>query len=66
MDGLNESILTKNIEIKLLNEKGEPIAGWKFTNAWPVKMDINNQYTTNEEYLVENLEFAYSTFTRIL
>ncbi len=66
INSLSASIRTKNIEVKLLNEKGEPIASWKFTNAWPVNMDSNKQYTTNEEYLIENLEFAYSTFTRIL
>ena len=63
---LTDGIRTKNLEVKLLNEKGETILCWRFTNAWPVKMKIDDLFENEEGFAIESIEFAYATFERVL
>lgn len=58
-----ESIETKTIIVKLLNEKGVPLKSWSFVNAWPVKYSISDFNSINNEIAIESLEFSYSYFT---
>lgn len=60
--GLEETIETKNIVVKLLDENGNPLKSWSFSNAWPVKWSISDFNSMNNEIAIETLEFAYSSF----
>jgi len=59
--GLDKPIRTKNIAVSLLNENAEPIRTWTFTDAWPVKWNVDNFNSINNEFVVERLEFAYNS-----
>jgi len=59
---ITETITTKNIVVKLLNESGSPLKSWSFVNAWPVKLSVSDFNSMNNEITVESLEFAYSYF----
>ena len=59
--GLDKPIRTKNIAVSLLNENAESIRTWTFTNALPVKWDVDNFNSINNEFIVESLEFAYNS-----
>ncbi|MDP2414900.1 phage tail protein [Daejeonella sp.] len=58
--GLNNAIRTNNIVVSLLNENAEPIRTWRFANAWPVKWDVDDFNSMNDELIIETMEFAYS------
>lgn len=54
------------VNIMLLNEEHEPVAGTlSFIDAWPVKWSISNYDAKSNEIVVETLELAYKYFTRI-
>lgn len=59
--GLNNAIRTNHIMVSLLNESGEPIRKWHFANAWPVKWDVADFNSENNEFIVEKLEFAFNS-----
>ena len=58
--GLANAIRTNNIVVSLLNESAEPIRTWHFANAWPVKWDVADFNSMNDELIIETMEFAYS------
>lgn len=60
--GLEDTIETKTIVVKLLNEKGSPLKSWSFANAWPVKWAISDFNSMNNDIAIETLEFSYSNF----
>ena len=60
--GLAEVITTKNIIVSLLDEKGSPLKSWSFVNAWPVKWEVSEFNSMNNEIVIETLEFAFSYF----
>ena len=62
-EGLVETIETKNIIVHLLNENGDPLKSWSFMNAWPLQWATSDFNTTNNEILIESLEFSFSYFT---
>lgn len=61
--GLTEAIETKNIIVHLSNENGDLLKSWSFMNAWPVQWATSDFNATNNEILIESLEFSYSYFT---
>jgi len=63
--GLSETIRTKNIIVKLLDENGDPLKSWNFVNAWPVKWSISDLHSMNNEIAIETIEFSYSYFSKI-
>jgi phage tail-like protein len=58
-------IITQNILVTLLNEKGIPTIAWGFSNAWPVKWEISNMNAQENKILTETLEFSYNYFERV-
>lgn len=60
--GLEIAIITKNIEVSLLDKKGDPLKSWNFKNAWPIKWEVSELSSMNNEVLIEILEFSYSYF----
>jgi phage tail-like protein len=49
------------VVVTLLNENHEPLAGWQFANAYPVKWQMGNLNATENGVLVETLELAYQS-----
>ena len=60
--GLAETIVPKTIVLCLMNNVGTIIKTWNFANAWPVKWEISELNSTNNNYVIETLEFVYSYF----
>ena len=63
--GLGNPIETKTILVSLLDENSKPLKTWSFADAWPVKWDISDFNSVNDELVVETLEFAYR-FIRVI
>jgi phage tail-like protein len=59
-----ERFQTKNIEVSLLNEDGNPVLVWNFQGAWPVKWSVAGLDSRKNEVALETLEFAYAYCTR--
>jgi len=55
----SQSIVTKNISVKLLDEKGEPLRGWVCSGAYPVKWDIESFEAEKNAVVIESVEFTY-------
>jgi len=56
-------ILPKNIDVKLLNEKHEPLMTWHVVNAWPTKWAVSDLNATNNAVVIESLQLFYQYFT---
>ncbi|MEO0583380.1 MAG: phage tail protein [Bacteroidota bacterium] len=54
----------KDVTIKLLDEKGIPIATWTAINAYPVKWNMSNFNSNKNEIAIETLELAFETLIR--
>lgn len=59
---LEETIETKTVIVKLLNENGDPLKSWNFVNAWPVKWALSDLNSMNNEIAIESMELAFSYF----
>ena len=54
-----------DVLVTLLNENNEPLAGWSFVNAWPVKWTTSDFKAQEGAIVVETIELAYNYFTRV-
>jgi phage tail-like protein len=54
-----------DVLVTLLNEKNEPLAGWSFVSAWPVKWTISDFKAQEGAIVVETIELVYKYFTRV-
>ncbi len=63
--GLDSIITTVEIMVYLMNEDKTPIRGWSFTNAYPVKWDIDSFESMKNEVAIETIEFEYNTCSRV-
>jgi phage tail-like protein len=63
--GLSLPILPQNLLVSLLNEEGNPIIVWGFSNAWPVRWQVSPLSSTENKILMETLELSYNYFERI-
>lgn len=67
LDGeLNVPICSMPIMVYLMNEHKLPIRGWMFTNAYPVKWDVDGFGSMKNEVAIETIEFEYQTSSRII
>ena len=57
-------IQTKDINVSLLDEDGNPLLVWTFFNSWPVKWSVAGLDSKKSEIALETLEFAYSYCSR--
>ncbi len=62
--GLSVQIQLSSVEVKLLDEKANPLRAWSFTNAYPVRWEIDTFNSTKNEVALETIELAYQTVTR--
>lgn len=63
--GLADTITTKTLVIKLLDENGNPLKSWNVVNAWPVKWEVSSLNSMNGEIVIESLEFSFSYFKQL-
>ncbi|GLQ87815.1 phage tail protein [Dyella flagellata] len=61
---LSESIKLVSLTVKLLDEEAIPLRSWSFTNAYPVRWEIDTFNSTKNEVALETIELAYQTVTR--
>lgn len=55
-------IQPRNIDVKLLNEKHEPLTTWHVINAYPVKWVVSDFSATSNAVVIETLNFFYQHF----
>ena len=59
-------IKPKAFQVRLLNEKGDPIRSWSFANAYPVHWEVESFHSTKSEVAIEKIEFRYSYSKRFI
>ncbi|MDN3689958.1 phage tail protein [Cyclobacterium jeungdonense] len=52
----------KDLTIRLLNEKHEPLRTWNVVHAFPVKWAIDDFNAQESKLVIETLEFSYHYF----
>jgi phage tail-like protein len=57
------NIKPKNIDVKLLNEKHQPLMTWHLVNAYPTKWAVSDFNAANNAVVIESLQFFYQYFT---
>jgi phage tail-like protein len=55
----------RNVLVTLLNDQHDPLAGWYFIRAYPVKWSISDLKAQENSLVVESLELAYSKFRKV-
>jgi|SRR5882724_8625522 len=55
---------TKDIDVSLLDSRGDPLLVWNFRNAWPVKWSVAGLDAQKNSIALETVEFAYSYCSR--
>ena len=60
--GLSLPITTQNVQVVLLNEKGQTCMSWTFYKAYPVKWAASDLNSEKNEILIETIELAYQYF----
>ncbi len=63
--GLSTQVITREMTVSLINEDGLPVAQWMITSAYPVKWLVASVQAEDEKLVIETIELAYSTATRI-
>ncbi len=61
---LNNPIQPKDLVVSLLNFKEIPLRTWNFSNAYPVKWDMEAFNSTKNEVAIEQIELSY-TFSKM-
>lgn len=62
----NFNFSTKPVVVSLLDQTGQTVASWSFSNAYPVALKITDLKAQDNSIVCESIEFAYENFTRIL
>ena len=57
-------ITFKTVLVSVLDEKLEPVRTWRFTDAYPVKLSVNELNATKDELVIETLELAFKYVKR--
>ncbi len=60
----SQAFTTRDINVSLLDEDGNPLLVWTFCNAWPVKWSVAGLNAQKNEIALETLEFCYTYSTR--
>jgi phage tail-like protein len=53
------TVSRRDVTIKLLNEKHEPVFTWQVLNAWPVKVQSSDLKADGNEVAIETMEIAH-------
>jgi len=62
----NLPIVPSLVSVYLLNEEANPVCGWEFTDAYPVKWSVENFNSTKNEVAIESIELCYVSSSRTL
>jgi phage tail-like protein len=62
---LAQRIITQDVLVLLLDEEQEPLRGWSFANAYPVKWEIGSFHSTKNEVAIETIELSYTYSNRV-
>jgi len=54
----------KLINVYLFNEKREPVRGWTFADAYPVKWEIGDFHSGKNEIAIETITLSYTRCNR--
>src|SRR2546423_1366504 len=57
------NIQPKDIFVKLLNEKHQPLLTWRVVKAYPTKWAISDLNSTSNTVVIESLQLFYQYFT---
>ncbi|MCB0835200.1 MAG: phage tail protein [Bacteroidetes bacterium] len=60
--GLAYSVVTKDVEVSLLDKDGNVYKTWTFYKAYPVKYSISDLKSNENGILLETIELAYTYF----
>ncbi|MFT7160135.1 MAG: phage tail-like protein [Bacteroidia bacterium] len=63
--GLLSMIVPMPVVVKLLDEEGDALVSWMFSNAYPTKLEISEFKATENAVVVESITLNYSSFDRI-
>ena len=55
----------KNGSIVVLNRKGDEVARWNFTRAWPTKLTLPSFNAEGNDIAIQTLEMAYESLKRM-
>lgn len=61
---MSAAYTANDIDVSLLNAKGQPALTWNVKNAWPVKWSVADLAADRNSLAIETLEFAYEYFTK--
>lgn len=64
--GVDESIVTCDITVQLLDATGDPNCAWNVKGAYPVKWDVAGFDSKKNDIALETIEFAYDTINRMM
>ncbi len=59
-------IVTMPISVYLMNEAEIPVRAWAFTDAYPVKWNVDSFNSMKNEVAIETVELSYMYFSRII
>lgn len=62
--GLCQAIRPRTLQVRLLNENGDPLISWSFSNVYPVKWSVDAFESTKNQVAVETIELVYTTAER--
>ena len=66
MEGdFSKPIKPMEIKVYLLNEDHNPVRGWSFSNAYPVKWEIDGFNATKNDVAIESIDLCYHKLERI-
>lgn len=52
----------KDLDVKLLNEKHEPLLTWHVVKAYPTKWSVSDLNASNNAVVIESLQLSYQYF----
>lgn len=60
------SVTRRDLTIKLLNEKHEPVMSWKAINTFPIKVQASDLKADGNEVAIETIEIAHEGLSLIV
>ena len=55
----------RDVVIRLLNESHEPVAAWKASNCFPVKVQASDLKSDGNEVAIESIEIAIESLSLV-
>ncbi len=63
--GFEIPVITKNVQVQLLNKVGQPCMSWDLIDAYPIKWSATSMKSDDSSVFVETIELAYKYFDLI-